>query len=103
MGKPISFEGRTIEVPDDATDAEVATILSSYPRQGFETLPGGAAIVQPRQPARPLRGPTGTGIITDIGGATTLGGVTGLFAPELIQAAGMGLGRAARRGLYPRL
>jgi hypothetical protein len=91
MGKPISFEGRTIEVPDDATDAEVATILSSYPRQGFETLPGGAAIVQPRQPARPLRGPTGTGIITDIGGATTLGGVTGLFAPELIQAAGMGL------------
>lgn len=91
MGKPISFEGRTIEVPDDATDAEVATILSSYPKQGFETLPGGAAIVQPRQPARPLRGPTGTELITDIAGATALGGVTGLFAPELIQAAGTGL------------
>jgi len=91
MGKPISFEGRTIEVPDDATDAEVATILSSYPKQGFETLPGGAAIVQPRQPARPLRGPTGTELITDIGGATALGAGMGLVAPEIIQGVGMGL------------
>jgi hypothetical protein len=91
MGKPISFEGRTIEVPDDATDAEVATILSSYPQQGFETLPGGAAIVQPRQPARPLRGPTGTELITDIGGATALGAGMGLVAPEIIQGVGMGL------------
>jgi len=91
MGKPISFEGRTIEVPDDATDAEVATILSSYPKQGFDTLPGGAAIVQPRQPARPLRGPTGTELITDIGGATALGAGMGLVAPEIIQGVGMGL------------
>jgi hypothetical protein len=91
MGKPIAFEGRTIEVPDDATDAEVATILSLYPKQGFETLPGGAAIVQPRQPARSLRGPTGTELITDIGGATALGAGMGLFAPEIIQGVGVGL------------
>ena len=91
MGKPISFEGRTIEVPDDATDDEVATILSSYPKQGFETLPGGMAIAQPRQPARPLRGPTGTDLITDIGGATALGGAAGLVAPEIIQGLGIGL------------
>jgi len=91
MGKPISFEGRTIEVPDDATDAEVATILSSYPKQGFETLPGGAAIVQPRQRERPLRGPTGSELITDIGGATALGAGMGLVAPEIIQGVGMGL------------
>lgn len=91
MGKPISFEGRTIEVPDDATDAEVATILSSYPRQGFETLPGGAAIVQPRQPARPLRGATGTELATDIAGATALGTVGGLVTPQILQAGGTAL------------
>jgi len=88
MGKPISFEGRTIEVPDDATDAEVATILSSYPRQGFETLPGGAAIVQPRQPPRPLRGATGTELATDIAGATALGTVGGLVTPQILQTVG---------------
>lgn len=38
MAKPITFEGRTIEVPDDATDAEIATILSSY--QPENRIPG---------------------------------------------------------------
>ena len=90
MGKLISFEGRTIEVPDDATDAEVATILSSYPPQGVETLPGGAAIVQPRQTAQPLRRPASE-VLTDIAGAGGLGVGAGLAAPELIQAAGIGL------------
>ena len=91
MGKPISFEGRTIEVPDDATDAEVATILSSYPKQGFDTLPGGAAISQPRQPARPLRGPTGAELLTDIGGAGAISAGMGLVAPEIMQGIGAGL------------
>ena len=91
MGKPISFEGRTIEVPDDATDAEVATILSSYPKQGFDTLPGGAAISQPRRPAQQLKGPTGAELISDIGGATVFGGAAGLVAPEIIQGVGIGL------------
>ena len=87
MAKPISFEGRTIEVPDDATDAEVATILSSYPRAGFDTLPGGAAIVQPRQPARPLRRPASE-VLTEVAGAGALNAGMGLFAPELIQGVG---------------
>lgn len=87
MAKPITFEGRTIEVPDDATDAEVATILSSYPRQGFDTLPGGAAIVQPRQPARPLRRPASE-VLTDVAGAGALGAGMGLMAPEIIQGVG---------------
>ena len=87
MAKPITFEGRTIEVPDDATDAEVATILSSYPRQGFDTLPRGAAIVQPRQPARPLRRPASE-VLTEVAGAGALGAGMGLFAPELIQGVG---------------
>ena len=87
MAKPITFEGRTIEVPDDATDAEVATILSSYPRQGFDTLPGGAAIVQPRQPARPLRRPASE-VLTDVAGAGALGAGMGLVAPEIIQGVG---------------
>ena len=87
MGKPISFEGRTIEVPDDATDAEVATILSSYPRQGFDTLPGGAAIVQPRQTPRPLRRPASE-VLTDIVGAVGLGVGAGVMAPEIIQGVG---------------
>lgn len=43
MGKPISFEGRTIEVPDDATDSEISTILSSY--QPVNKIPG--SIPQP--------------------------------------------------------
>lgn len=90
MTKPISFEGRIIPVPDDATDAEVATILSSYPRAGFDTLPGGAAIAQPRQPARPLRRPASE-VLTDIAGAGVLGAGMGLVAPELIQATGIGL------------
>ena len=90
MAKPITFEGRTIEVPDDATDAEVATILSSYPRQGFDTLPGGAPIVQPRQTARPLRRPASE-VLTEVAGAGGLGMAMGLVAPELIQATGIGL------------
>ena len=83
-----------VDAPEGATEQDaIAFAASTYkpnPSE-FGSTPGGAAIAQPRQPARPLRGPTGTELITDIGGATALGGVTGLFAPELIQAAGIGL------------
>ena len=87
MTKPITFEGRTIEVPDDATDAEVATILSSYPNPNFDTTAGGAAIMRPRTPARSLRRPASE-VLTDIGGATALGAGMGLVAPEIIQGVG---------------
>ena len=82
MGKPISFEGRTIEVPDDATEAEVATILSSYPRQG-------SAVRQEDDLAEPLGGNGAYGLIgvaeTGIGMAggflgSAAGGLRGLYS-----------------------
>jgi hypothetical protein len=52
MPRTINFEGRTITVPDDFTDAEVANILASSPAQ--EPAPA------PEQPFRNSVGPQGT-------------------------------------------
>ena len=87
MGKPISFEGRTIEVPDDATDAEVATILSSYPKQEFGSTPGGAATLPLKPQTQMLRRPASEAA-TDLAGATALGAVGGLAAPQILQTVG---------------
>ncbi len=38
MARTIEFEGRTIEVPDDATDDEVATIISATPGPTTATM-----------------------------------------------------------------
>ena len=62
-----------VDAPEGATEQDaIAFAASTYKPNSseFGSTPGGAAIVQPRQPARPLRGPTGTDLITDIGGAT---------------------------------
>ena len=83
-----------VDAPEGATEQDaIAFAASTYKPNppGFGSTPGGAAIVQPRQPARPLRGPTGTELITDIGNATALGAGMGLVAPEIIQGVGMGL------------
>jgi len=83
-----------VDAPEGATEQDaIAFAASTYkpnPSE-FGSTAGGAAIMPPRQPARPLRGPTGTELITDIAGAGVLGSLTGLAAPELIQAAGVGL------------
>ena len=83
-----------VDAPEGATEQDaIAFAASTYkpnPSE-FGSTPGGAAIAQPRQPARPLRGPTGTDLITDIGGATALGAGMGLVAPEIIQGVGIGL------------
>jgi len=56
----------------------------------WDSTPGGAAIAQPRQPARPLRRPASEAL-TDIGGAGVMGAGTGLVAPEILQGLGMGV------------
>ena len=79
--------------PSPVTEASSSTGVNPYDQfdsPTFGTTPGGAAIAQPRQTARPLRRPASE-VLTDIAGATAFGGVTGLFAPELIQGVGMGL------------
>ena len=55
----------------------------------FDSTAGGAAIMRPRTPPRPLRRPASE-VLTDIGGATALGAGMGLVAPEIIQGVGMG-------------
>ena len=82
-----------VDAPEGATEQDaIAFAASTYkpnPSE-FGSTPGGAAIVQPRQPARPLRRPASE-LVTDIGGATALGAGMGLVAPELIQGVGVGL------------
>ena len=56
---------------------------------GFDSTAGGAAIIRPRNPPRPLRRPASE-VLTDIGGATALGAGMGLVAPEIIQGVGLG-------------
>jgi len=88
MDRTIQFEGRSIVVPNDATDAEITSILSSYDSPNFDTTPGGAAISAPRNQPRPLIKTTGGELMADLGGATAAGGVLGLIAPEPMQALG---------------
>lgn len=72
MARSISFEGRTISVPDDATDDEIAGILEP------------AATSAPAAPAAPKMDAAG-----DIGGGLVTGAVKGVtgFAglPGLMQ------------------
>ena len=85
MARTINFEGRLIDVPDDASDAEVSAILSSSPK--FDTLPGGAAVLAPQvKPSR--RGPTGTELLQDVGGASVFGAGLGYAAPAMLKGAG---------------
>lgn len=56
---------------------------------GFDSTAGGAAIMRPRNPPRPLRRPASE-VLTDIGGATALGAGMGLVAPQIIQGVGLG-------------
>lgn len=89
MARTINFEGRSIDVPDDASDAEVSAILSSSPK--FDTLPGGAAVLAPQvKPSR--RGPTGTELLQDVGGASVFGAGLGYTAPALLKGAGTVVG-----------
>ena len=53
----------------------------------WDSTPGGAAIMRPRTPARPLRRPASE-VLTDVAGAGALGAGMGLVAPEIIQGVG---------------
>lgn len=53
MARVIEFEGRRIEVPDDATDAEVEQILSSQPAAAPQAAAPVAPAVAPAAPAEP--------------------------------------------------
>src|SRR5690606_39058105 len=97
MARVVEFEGRRIEVPDDATDDEVAEILSSQPAApAAEAAAPAAPAAAPADDSSWLKSILGVADYADNTGAHMLdqgvGGVAALLgAPVDLVNAGMGL------------
>jgi hypothetical protein len=107
MSRTIQFEGRIIQVPDDATDADVAGILSAPPAPDLPSVAAGANAELVQQPgALDAKNAADLAALTPAEAAPTSwmdtlrGAVMG--APAALSAAGdqgAYLARGARRGV----